>query len=194
MPERLPKRQHAVNLACNSRTPAGEAFNSLLIQVIQLARLFTAAGEALAKPAGQTLARWLVLAEVEDEPATVADIARALHLARQSVQRVADLLERDGLAAYEENPNHRRAKLLQLTPSGRAALGTIQTAQRAWADALGAQIGAANLQQARAGLGTVLRAFENSATSQTSAGERMMQPPRRRSPKPPSPLAGGDER
>jgi DNA-binding MarR family transcriptional regulator len=171
MSERVPKRQNAVNFASDpeSRTPAGEAFNALLVQVIQLSRLFTAAGEALAKPAGQTLARWLVLAEVENTPATVADIARALHLARQSVQRVADLLERDGLAAYAENPHHRRAKLLRLTPRGRAAIRTIQTAQRAWADALGAQIGTANLQQASARLDTVLRAVENPAASPGAA-------------------------
>jgi DNA-binding MarR family transcriptional regulator len=181
MPERIPRRQDAVNFASDppSRTPAGEAFNAVLVQVIQLSRLFTAAGEALAKPAGQTLARWLVLAEIEDEPATVADIARALRLARQSVQRVADLLERDGLAAYEENPHHRRAKLLRLTPSGRAALRTIQTAQRAWADALGAQIGTANLQRASAGLDTVLHAVESSAAS-PGAGAAPAQVHRRR--------------
>ncbi len=55
------------------------------------AGLLTAAGDVLARPAGQTSARWQVLAAVEDAPATVADVARALGLARQSVQREADL-------------------------------------------------------------------------------------------------------
>ncbi len=153
-------RQHAVNADAQppSRTPAGDAFTALLGQVIELTRRFTTAGEALAKPAGQTLARWLVLEAVQDAPATVAQIARGLQLARQSVQRVADLLVRDGLAAYEDNPAHRRAKLVRVTPPGRTALRTIQTAQRAWADALGAKIGEADLRQASVVLDRVLRA------------------------------------
>ena len=153
-------RQHVVNAEAGppSRTPAGDAFTALLGQVIGLTRRFTTAGEALAKPAGQTLARWLVLETVQDAPATVAQIARTLQLARQGVQRLADLLVRDGLAAYENNPAHRRAKLLRITPPGRTALRTIQTAQAAWADTLGAKIGEAELRQASILLDQVLQA------------------------------------
>jgi len=154
------QRQHVVNADSGppSRTPEGEAFTSLLGQVIVLTRHFTAAGEALARPAGQTLARWLVLGAVQDAPATVAQVARTLHLARQGVQRLADLLVRDGLAVYQDNPAHRRAKLLQLTPRGRATLRTIDTAQAAWADALGARLGEGDLRQAGILLGRVREA------------------------------------
>jgi DNA-binding MarR family transcriptional regulator len=87
-----------------------------------------------------------VLAAVEDEPRTVAQIARAWSLARQSVQRVADLLARDGLVTYEDNPGHRRAKLVQLAPEGRRRLVAIQAAQRAWADELGSRLVERDLQ------------------------------------------------
>jgi DNA-binding MarR family transcriptional regulator len=153
-------RQHVVNNEDRppSRTPAGDAFTTLLGQVIGLTRRFTTAGEALAKPAGQTLARWLVLETIQDRPATVAQIARTLLLARQGVQRLADVLARDGLAAYQDNPAHRRAKLLRITPQGRTTLRSIQTAQAAWADALGAKIGEAELRQASILLDQVLQA------------------------------------
>ena len=128
------------------------------MQVVRLIRDFTAAGEVLARPAGQTLARWLVLEAVQDQPATVAQIARDMHLARQGVQRLADVLVRDGLAVYEPNPAHRRAKLLRLTTEGRSALRTVQAAQRAWADALGAELGETDLRQASAVLDRVLDA------------------------------------
>ena len=131
-----------------SRTAAGDAFSILVIQAFQLNGLLTAAGDAIARPAGQTTARWQVLAAIESEPATVAQVARALGLARQSVQRTADLLVRDGLAAYEDNPAHRRAKLLRVSDSGRAALATIQEAQRRWADELGRAIGERDLRRA----------------------------------------------
>jgi DNA-binding MarR family transcriptional regulator len=154
----LPERQHVVN-ARPARTPAGDALTDLVMQVVRLIRDFTAAGDALAKPAGQTLARWLVLEAVQDEPASVAQIARQWHLARQGVQRLADLLVRDGLAVYEPNPGHRRAKLLRLTPQGRSALRTVQAAQARWADALGAELGEADLRQAGAVLDRVLRSI-----------------------------------
>jgi DNA-binding MarR family transcriptional regulator len=152
-------RQHVVNEGPAARTPAGDALTDLVMQVVRLIRDFTAAGEALAKPAGQTLARWLVLEAVQDGPATVAQIARKMHLARQGVQRLADVLVRDGLAVYEPNPAHRRAKLLRLTPQGRSALRTVQAAQRSWADALGAELGEADLRQASAVLERVLDAI-----------------------------------
>ena len=101
------RRQHAVK----SRTPAGNAWSEFVVLVFQLNGRLAGAGDELAQAAGQTSARWLVLAAVERAPASVADIARVLNLTRQSVQRVADVLEQDGLAKYQENPAHRRAKL-----------------------------------------------------------------------------------
>jgi DNA-binding MarR family transcriptional regulator len=88
-----------------------------------------------------------VLETLAGGPKPVAEVARQLRLARQSVQRVADLLERDGLVAYEANPRHRRAKLTRLTPAGRKVLRRIQRAQREWADRHGAEVGLGDLEQ-----------------------------------------------
>jgi DNA-binding MarR family transcriptional regulator len=139
MKRKVPERQHAVNRG------AGVAVAQLAVRVFRLEGYLTAAGDALAAPSGQTSARWRVLAAVEDEPMTVAQIARAWSLARQSVQRVADLLARDGLVVYEDNPEHRRAKLVRLTPDGRATLTQIQAAQRRWADDLGKRLSSDDL-------------------------------------------------
>ena len=102
-------RQHAVKLENRppaARTPAGDALGAVAIRVLRLAGPLTAAGDALARPAGQTSARWQVLAALENAPATVADVARMLGLARQSVQRVADVLAAEGLISYDDNPDH----------------------------------------------------------------------------------------
>jgi DNA-binding MarR family transcriptional regulator len=120
----------------------------MIIPVIRLEAHFSRAGERIAGTAGLTLARWLVLEMVAGEPATVAQVARRLGLTRQSVQRVADLLQRDGLTQYASNPAHRRSQLVQITEQGRRRLETIQAAQRTWADSVGAEIGEVNLQQA----------------------------------------------
>lgn len=138
------------------RTPAGDAFSRLAILVLRVSGFLTAAGDELSRPVGQSSARWQILASVDHEPATVAQIARTLGVARQSVQRIADVLTHEGLTAYEENPAHRRAKLLRLLPEGRSALRAIQAAQQPWADALGAQIGESDLQRASKVLERVL--------------------------------------
>jgi DNA-binding MarR family transcriptional regulator len=135
-----------------TRTPAGDAVSVVAVQVLRLAGLLLEVGDALAAPTGQTSARWRVLAAVEDAPATVATVARALGQARQSVQRVADLLAAEGLAAFEENPDDRRAMLVRLTARGRSTLRAIQDAQRGWADRLGAAVGARELAAASATL------------------------------------------
>ena len=151
MSSTVEKRQHAVK-SRPGRTPAGDAFNEVLGLVLRLHGSFTAAGEALARPAGQSLARWVVLAQCRDDPASVSDIARRLRQARQSVQRIADLLVADELAVYQDNPQHQRAKLVALTPAGQAALASIDTAQRQWCDALGQAAGEDTLRQTAAGL------------------------------------------
>lgn len=150
------------------RSPEGDAFTQLVVEVAWLGGLFTAAGEALAKVGDQTLARWVILESIEDKPSTVAQIARQRHIARQAVQRVADLLEREGLARYEPNPDHRRAKLLRPTQRGRQALRAISVEQKAWADALGTQVGVSRLRTAKRTIEQIRRAV----TSRGLPGKR----------------------
>ena len=164
-------RQDAVKLPA-PRSPAGEAFNNVLVLVLRLHGSFTAAGEALARPAGQTLARWVVLDQCRDAPATVSDIGRRLRLTRQSVQRIADLLAADGLCAYQDNPHHQRAKLLDLTPAGQATLSDIDTAQHSWCDTLGNKIGEPTLRHATVALQRITTAVEDTSPSQATQGNR----------------------
>lgn len=172
MSKSINKRQHAVNIkAKNStipveRTPAANTLSWLVVQVMQINGLLIAAGDTLAAPAGQTSARWQVLAAVEEAPLSVAQIARAMNLTRQSVQRVADLLTEDGLTAYEDNPAHVRAKLLRLAPKGHKALQTIQAGQKVWANALAVTLDEAQLRAASAVLGDLQRALLAQASPQ----------------------------
>ncbi|MEI5098697.1 MarR family winged helix-turn-helix transcriptional regulator [Streptomyces sp. PmtG] len=109
--------------------PGDRAAQDLLsrtaLGVFRLNGQFLAVAEDLARPAGLTAAWWQVLGAVLHEPLPVAQIARVMGITRQSVQRVADLLVRDGLAAYAPNPAHRRAKLLTPTAAGHAAVTRI---------------------------------------------------------------------
>lgn len=150
------KRQHAVN----TRTRAGETLSRLVVLVFQLEGLLAASGDAIAGPLGQSTARWRVLAAVEHEALPVAQIARNWKLARQSVQRVADTLEHEKLVVYADNPAHRRAKLVQLTPTGRNVLKRIQRQQVAWANETAAAMDRSDLTAATEALGRILTALE----------------------------------
>ncbi len=132
------------------RSPAGDALTALVLPVFELNGEFLAAAEAIATPVGLTPAWWQVLGATLDEPLTVSDIARrvGLGLARQSVQRVADLLVDKGWATYRDNPRHRRAKLLEPTDEGRNTVRRLAADQHAWADAVGAQVGLDDLERA----------------------------------------------
>ena len=142
------------------RTPAGDALTDLVLPAFELNGEFLAAAKDIAEPAGLTPAWWQVLGATLDEPLPVAEIARrvGLGLARQSVQRTADLLVEKGWAAYRDNPQHRRAKLLEPTPTGRDTLLRLRRAQHDWADAVGAAVGADELRAALATIRAVIDA------------------------------------
>jgi DNA-binding MarR family transcriptional regulator len=97
----------------------------LVAEVFELAGALRRDGEATAKLAGQTQARWQVMWIAATGRLSVAMIARRLGLARQSVQRVADAIVADGHATFEPNPDHQRSPLLILTHDGQAVLDTI---------------------------------------------------------------------
>jgi len=163
MSKSITKRQHAVKLKhadisneAQVLTTEGEAFINLVARIFQLNGLLLAAGDALAEPSGQTNARWRILSEICTDPMTVVQIANAWGLARQSVQRVADILVDEGLAEYKQNPRHRRSQLLALTSTGRKKLEIIQAAQRIWASSMGERIGETDLRQANTILSQVL--------------------------------------
>ena len=74
-----------------------------------------------------------MLGRVGDQPQTVAQIARDMGHARQSVQRVANVLAQEGLVVSQANPANRRSPLLELTPHGADILRTIYSLNEQWA-------------------------------------------------------------
>jgi DNA-binding MarR family transcriptional regulator len=180
----LPIQQHVVNSNRPKWSPAGAAFTDFLMRVFPLNHELTAAGEAIANVGNQTLARWLVLEQIQDQPATVADIARSIGHARQGIQRLADLLVDSGAAKYDTNPRHQRASLLRLTSEGLASLRTIQQAQRVWADRLGDELGKAQLVQASQTLEQALAAVTRELPALTQSRTAPSSVKRRRRPDP----------
>jgi len=123
-----------------------ELMSALAKTTFRLHGQLVAIGEVLARPSGLTGASWQVLAAVLRTPLPVADVAREIGVTRQSVQRVADLLVAQGLADYQPNPRHRRAKLLTATPAGRDAIYRIAPGHAAFAAKLAGALGVATME------------------------------------------------
>jgi DNA-binding MarR family transcriptional regulator len=134
-----------------------ELLSALAKTTFRLQGQLVTIGEALARPSGMTGASWQVLASVLRTPLPVADVAREIGVTRQSVQRVADLLVAQGLADYQPNPRHRRAKLLTATSAGREAIRRIAPGHAAFAGRLAGALGVATMEET---LGAVRRLSE----------------------------------
>ena len=57
-------------------------------------------------------------------------------MSRQGVQRVADLLVREGFLAFERNPDHARSPLVRLTPTGRRLEAQLKEIGARWAESI----------------------------------------------------------
>jgi DNA-binding MarR family transcriptional regulator len=114
-----------------SKQEPTESWNRFALTIFDVNSLIMRAGEGISRPAGQSSARWQVLGRAY-EPQTVAKMARDMGNARQSVQRVADVLEAEGLVVYTDHPTDRRTKLVGLTPRGMEALEAIDVRLKDW--------------------------------------------------------------
>jgi len=143
-----------------AKTEAADVLTEIVLLVFRLEGDFLEAAEAIAEPAGLTAARWKVLGAVLYEARTVADIGRAMGLARQSVQRLADILAEEGLAAYQENPAHKSANMLAPTKAGRAAIARLRDRQSRWANEVSRGFSAKGLASCRDSLSALIARVE----------------------------------
>jgi len=129
-------------------TTKSEAFEAFVLEVFRLSGSLLRHGTALTAPRGQTQARWQVLGAATEDRRTVPQIARRMGLARQSVQRLADLLAEEGLVRYLPNPDHARSPYVDLTDAGRRVERELKRAADMWAREVARALKASELQAA----------------------------------------------
>ena len=115
-------------------TAKAAAFTELVLEVFRLNGALLAVGDELGADLGLTSARWQVMGALADEAQTVPQIARAMGLTRQGVQRTVNLLLEEGLVEQRDNPQHKRARLVDLSALGRRRFAAISARQRRWAN------------------------------------------------------------
>ena len=80
-------------------------------------------------------------------PLTVPQIAQMRPTSRQRMQRLADELSAEGLVRFIANPQHRRSKLVQLTPKGAARYRELEARFLRIASTIGAPLGEAEIRR-----------------------------------------------
>lgn len=126
------------------------AMTELVLATFRLNGALLQAGDELVRDLGLTSARWQVIGAVAlaGRPLTVPQIARRMGLTRQAVQRIVNDLAAEGLVTLEENPDHKRARLVLLSAAGTAAFAEASERQAGWAERLGEGLDAGALAAA----------------------------------------------
>ncbi|MGE5815243.1 MAG: MarR family winged helix-turn-helix transcriptional regulator [Acidobacteriota bacterium] len=108
-----------------------ETVEELVRQISMAAYRFGAAADDICHDLGVTGAmRDVLSAALASERATVPELARAMGVSRQHVQKLADQLWERGLTTFRPNPAHARSPLVELTEKGRALIETIRDCEQ----------------------------------------------------------------
>lgn len=148
-----------------------EHVTELILRIFRTNSALLAAGDQLVKGLGLTSARWQLLGGIadRDEPLSVAQLAREIGVTRQSVQRIVNELEIEGVVAFRPNPRHKRAQLVELTRHGRTVFERSMALQRPWAAALGRNLTAAQVSEVCTTLEELLTVLKGSEEAEPDA-------------------------
>lgn len=131
---------------------AGTPGDTLYQVIVEVAAVFfrlRAAGKSagLVTPWGGGIWGFLRSLKLQG-PATVPQLARLRPVARQRIQRLADEAAAEGLVAFQDNPAHKRSKLVCLTPKGEAVFAEMDRHLAGMASELAGDLDPAELRTA----------------------------------------------
>ncbi|MFG6179602.1 MarR family winged helix-turn-helix transcriptional regulator [Halomonas sp. THAF12] len=137
-------------------------YTDIVLELFKLGGLLISEGDELTKELGLTSARWKVLGALAyaDSPKTVSQIAYSMGQTRQGVQRLSDAMVKEGILVYEDNPHHKKAKLVTITPKGEDVFLALERKQIPWANKNSAEISAQEMEVALDVLKKMVRRLE----------------------------------
>ena len=108
---------------------------NLIKEALQITPKLQLQGDRLTKDLQLTSSRWGVLGFVSaaEKALTVSDLARRMSLKPQTVQRFVAAIEQQGFITLDNNPDHKRARLMRLTEKGGKALAVLKQRELRWA-------------------------------------------------------------
>ncbi len=110
-------------LARNEGNEAARLFEVLVLEVLAAFFDLRAVGQRYGLVTEQGAGSWGLLRMLKSEgPLTVPDVARMRSVSRQYIQKLANELIAEGWLAMEDNPLHKKSRLMILTGQGEAKL------------------------------------------------------------------------
>lgn len=143
-------------------TQQGHTFTEIVLETFKVSGLLTTEGDRLTETHGLSSARWKILGSLARSitPLTVPQIARTMGQTRQAVQRLVDIMHKDGLLAFLSNPGHKRAKLVTLTTKGKEIHTKLEKKWTYQANQYSSQINETDLETTLAALKKISHLFE----------------------------------
>jgi DNA-binding MarR family transcriptional regulator len=141
---------------------SGPAADALFRETIALFHRMAAAAEQVHRQGALSGARRGVLRGLARHGAqTVPQMARARPVSRQHIQILVNALASEGLVAFEDNPAHRRSRLVRLTNRGRRLVETMNRREASLLARLPLRVGQRDLERAAEVLRKIREAFES---------------------------------
>lgn len=123
-------------------------FTGVVLEVFKLDGMLSAEGDGLSKEFGLTSSRWKILGAISRSEGllTVPQIAREMGQSRQAVQRLVDVMSKDDLLHSTDNPNHKRARYIQMTAKAEEIYASLSDKQIDWAERSSADLTKSELE------------------------------------------------
>jgi DNA-binding MarR family transcriptional regulator len=137
-------------LRSGTRSSKAHALTQVILAVFRANGLLLDAGDRLVAPIGLTSAWWQVLGAVAiaGRPLTAPQIAAAMGITRQGVQKRLKPMLAARLLDSRPNPDHSRAPLYALTNKGAQRYSAAEAIQAEWSNDLAASFSTTELQRA----------------------------------------------
>jgi DNA-binding MarR family transcriptional regulator len=126
----------------------GTVFTEIVLEIFKLGGFLVSEGDQICFEFGITSARWKIIGALylAGEPQTVPQIARSMGLTRQAVQRLVNAMHDDGFLIFKQNPDHKRAKLIDISDLGKEIFIKLDEKQSKWATSRSSDIPQAELE------------------------------------------------
>ncbi|NOR51523.1 MAG: MarR family transcriptional regulator [Gammaproteobacteria bacterium] len=129
-------------------TQTGGLFTQVVLEIFKVGGMLNVEGDQLTKEFGLTSSRWKILGAVgmSPIPLTVPQIGRSMGQSRQAVQRLVDVMIKDGFLQLIDNPNHKRAKYIGVTSKAKEIYRQLDNKQIPWADQCSSELTKSELE------------------------------------------------
>lgn len=134
-------------MKANKRIQSAKLFTELVLEAFRFNGLLIEAGDKLTRELGLTSSLWQVMGSIAENPLSMAQIARNMGLTRQGIRRSINILIEKGLVQFEENPDHKRAKLVVPTDEGLQVLDQLENIQVSWSNSVSKEFSVPELER-----------------------------------------------